>query len=392
MSTNGSFTPAQVPECAYAPEMTRAEALAHRAAGTLNPNCVVVITDGPTIGTPGNTSPTIIELNPVTPTDLGMVARVHTTFHPDAAWAGIYDIDLGAQGSIQRLVDHWNNVGIDSDLDAPTVHTQVPWHKAGATFRDNIFDDCVLPGWDAAGGDIRDNTLQETTVDLTGKTAGTFSRNLIVGNSFTAQTATSFIAGNQIVDAVVSHVGTGAGSFSFQNNVMLTGTLEVDAATTAQVTFNNNVVGGSAGGFRTLVEAKTGGQAIITGNRLFNIGGTSYDLRMTNTGPHVFSSNEVGGGTIDLNSSGDTQIHANTFTDSLVNYTTGTLVQIRRSVIIGSTLNLSGTSTVDGGRLMKTTVTTGGFNLNTFDILGGTHTLTANNVNTASGPGFNNLI
>jgi len=153
--------------------MTRAQALALRTAGTLNPNCVVRITDGPTIGTAGNTSPTTIELNPVSPTDLGMSARVTTTFD-DSAWTGRYDIDLGTAGSIIELRDNWGNVVTDPDADSPTVHSQFPWHRSGTAFRDNVVDDATLTGWDAATlAACSGNVVRRSTVNLTGATSWT---------------------------------------------------------------------------------------------------------------------------------------------------------------------------------------------------------------------------
>lgn len=175
MSTSGGYVPAAIPECAYAPDMTRAQALARRAAGTLNPNCVVRITDGPVIGTAGNTSPTTIELNPVSPTDLGMTARVTTTFD-NSAWAGLFDIDLGTAGSIIRLTDASNNTVEDKDADSPTVHTQFPWHLPPVTpgLRDNLISDVALINWAtlAVGDVVQDNVIRGGTLDL-GAAGGT---------------------------------------------------------------------------------------------------------------------------------------------------------------------------------------------------------------------------
>ncbi len=186
MSTSGGISIQNPPECSYAPRMTRAAALALRAAGSLNPNCVIVLTDGPVIGTAGNTSVTEIELNPVSATELGMAARVHTTFD-NSAWIGTYDIDLGSVGSITRLTDAWNNTAQDSDADAPTVHTQVPWHAGGTRFRDNFFDDSVLPGWSAAKSlsAIADNKINDSSVDLTGVTTSRFLSNVIATSTIT---------------------------------------------------------------------------------------------------------------------------------------------------------------------------------------------------------------
>lgn len=174
MSTSGSFVPAAVPECSYAPRMTRAAALALRAAGGLRENCVVVlITDTPVIGNAGNTSVTEIELNPVSPTEFGTTARVHTTFAA-SAWKGVYDIDLGTAGSITELTDDFGNTAKDIDADSPTVHTQVPWHLGGLgpfpapIFRDNLFEDAVLTGWDTlpASPNITGNIVKNTSLEV----------------------------------------------------------------------------------------------------------------------------------------------------------------------------------------------------------------------------------
>lgn len=168
MSAGSGYVPAAVPECAYAPRMTRAAALALRTAGALQENCVIVVTDGPTIGTAGNTSPTEIELNPVSPTELGTTARVHTTFAA-SAWEGVYDIDLGAGGAITELRDDFGNVARDVDATFDTVATQVPWHLGSATnFRDNYFEDAVLTGWDVmpAAFLVTGNTVRNTTWEI----------------------------------------------------------------------------------------------------------------------------------------------------------------------------------------------------------------------------------
>jgi hypothetical protein len=305
VSTSGSFNPPGAPECAYEPEMTRAAALALRAAGQLDPNCVVVITDGPVIGTPGNTSPTMIELNPVTPTDLGRLARIHTNFD-NVAYIGNYNIDAGVAGSINELIDHWNNRISDEDDDAPTVHTQFPYHLSGVNQRDNVVNDCVLIGWDTAGGTRNDNDIRNATVNLTGKTAGSFDRNTIDGGFLNALVATSFIVGNQLTGAQVDHQGAGAGSFSFQNNVMLNGVFVVDAASTSQVTANNNVSGGTAGAYRVNIEGRTGGLVIVSGNRMFNAGAAVSELLIKGSGAGSVSvtANELTATDLDLDGVG----------------------------------------------------------------------------------------
>lgn len=149
--------------------MTRAAILALRTAGTLRPDCHYVVSDGPTIGTVGNTSATQIEIHAVSPTELATEARVHTTFAA-SAWHGRYDIDLGAAGSITSLTDDWGNTVEDVDADAPTVHGQFPWHAGSATIRDNRINDATLPNWGALTGaeTIADNKIIGGTVDLGG--------------------------------------------------------------------------------------------------------------------------------------------------------------------------------------------------------------------------------
>lgn len=211
MSTSGGFNPGSAPECAYAPRMTRAQALARRAAGTLQENCVVVITDGPVIGTAGNTSPTEVELNPSGPSELGLTARVHTTFD-NSAWFGSYDIDLGG-GTITQLTDDFGNFVKDLDSGAPTVHAQFPWHLGGANLRDNFVEDSTLTGWDTQVGAITNNVIVESSIDLTGKTAGTINRSIFTGGTIAAS---GIFSANrtQFTNASISKAGTGPVSFT----------------------------------------------------------------------------------------------------------------------------------------------------------------------------------
>jgi hypothetical protein len=190
--------------------MTRAQALALRAAGALNPNCVVRITDGPVIGTAGNTSPTTIELNPVSTTDLGMSARVTTTFD-DTAWTGRYDIDLGTAGSIIELRDGWGNVITDPDAGSPTVHSQFPWHKAGSAFRDNLVDDATLTGWDAA-----------TLITCSGNVVRRSNVNLLGATSWTNNTVTG--------GGTVNMLSTGGTTRTMANTVITDGAIFRDLA------------------------------------------------------------------------------------------------------------------------------------------------------------------
>lgn len=306
MATNASFNPIEDP----CPEeiFTATALVALRDAGQLRINCHYRV-QGPVIGTPGNTSPTTIELHAVTASTLSKEAKVFTTFNPEGAFTGLYDPDADTAngGTINSLTDHWNNTVSDEDAGAPTVQNQWPFHLAGPNLRDNTVNDCTLTGWDAltTATVIRDNELQETTVNLTGATGGAFERNQVQGGSIVSLVPVAFIRDNQLESATVSHLGTGAGSFSFQNNVMLSGEFAVDAATTTQVTANNNVVGGTAGAYSVRVTGKTGGAPIVSGNRLFGAGSAAQELLITGTGAVSVTANEIGAGDIRLNGPGN---------------------------------------------------------------------------------------
>ena len=217
--TSGGFTPAAQPPCPYPNRMTIAEAKALRLAGGLVPDCVVILTDGPTIGTAGNTSPTEIELNPVGPSELGTTARVHTNFS-GTAWHGLFDIDLGT-GSITRLTDDWGNTAVDIDANSPTVQTQFPWHKGANAFRDNYVQDSTLPGWDNAVGTLSRNRVISSTVDLTGKTAGTVLDNEITNASLVLGAGGGLsslirckVTALSLATPVINHTGTGNLTFT----------------------------------------------------------------------------------------------------------------------------------------------------------------------------------
>jgi hypothetical protein len=242
--------------------MTRAAALALRAAGGLLENCVVVITDGPVIGTAGNTSPTEIELNPVSPTELGTTARVHTTFAA-SAWSGAYDIDLGAAGTITELRDDWGNTA--KDIDAATVHTQFPWHLGSATLRDNYVEDSTLPGWDTQVGAVTGNRVIGTTINLTGRTGGTvtdsqFTNTIVTsgGAFFTANqatvrsgtiqlgsgtaTGTVSLTRSELSNATVTRDATASGNFSITGSQVADSTVTQGAGAAGAITITDSVV------------------------------------------------------------------------------------------------------------------------------------------------------
>lgn len=326
--------------------MTRAAVLALRTAGTLMAGCHYVITDGPTIGTTGNTSATQVQLTALSGTELSLEAKVHTTFD-NTAWDGLYDIDLGTAGSIIRLTGPFNNVVSDPDADSPTVHTQFPWHAAGNNLRDNVVNDATLPGWGPAinaGGTITDNEIRNSTVDLTGRTnaTSTFDRNRISNATVTLAPATSFFAQNNIDSGTVTHAGTGAASFSFQNNTMLTGSFVVNNTTTAQVTANNNVFGGTAGGYRVQVTGKITSPATISGNRLFNQGAAAQDLLVGGAATVQVTSNTITAGNMTLTGTANATVVGNSLGSTTLTSGPGVL-DFQRNIVVSSTFTVGGT-------------------------------------------------
>lgn len=162
---NGLYVPAATTPC-YDPRMTVAEAIALAAGGSLVVGCPVVITDGPTIGTAGNTSITEIELQPTSPTKFGRGAQVYVpSFFPQMAWDGEYDLYNGSNGSITRLADHKGNV-VEGGSGV-VILNRFPWHTTQVQ-RNHIYGDVTLTNWGSfsTGGAarIRDNVFQNSAI------------------------------------------------------------------------------------------------------------------------------------------------------------------------------------------------------------------------------------
>lgn len=207
MGTSASYTPPAVPECPYAARMTRAAALALRAGAGLLENCVVVITDGPAIGTAGNTSATEIELQPSSPSELGLAAQVHTTFDNEA-WDGLYDIDLNV---FTRLEDNKGNV-VD-DPAGTNVMTAFPWHNANVV-RNIVEDTAVLTNWGGipVAGVISDNHIFNGAVInfTTAPATMTFDGNIFNGGSYTAFGGNHSVLRSTFTDTVVTRLAGGS--------------------------------------------------------------------------------------------------------------------------------------------------------------------------------------
>ncbi|QBZ73506.1 hypothetical protein SEA_MISCHIEF19_21 [Streptomyces phage Mischief19] len=325
--------------------LTAAQVIALRNAGGLRVDCHYRV-QGPVIGTPGNTSATIVELHAVTPSTLSKEAKVWQTFNPEGAFIGSYDpdADTAGGGTLNRLIDHWDNDVSDEDAGnaaSHTVHNQFPYHLSSTNLRDNVINDCNLTGWPialGAGAQITDNDLRESTIDLTGLTQATgpasrFARNRVDFSTISLQVAKAFVNDNQCSTANITHLGTGAGSFSFQNNAMpCPGTVNVDATTTGQITMNRNIWGGTTNGTRVGFTGLTA-SAILSGNRLFGIGGAvSYDLDVRGSGSVQVIGNEMTAVEMLFDGSGLTNLTSNRCTGTRVNQQGGPLTVNRNTL------------------------------------------------------------
>ncbi|MFD3848183.1 hypothetical protein ACFWVB_20120 [Streptomyces microflavus] len=246
--------------------MTRAAALALRAAGTLQENCVVVITDGPAIG-PAATV-TEIELNPVSPTAFGQTARVFTSYDNDA-WAGLYDIDLGAAGTITQLTDNRGNTAKDLDAGGPTV-TSFPW--GNAAWRDNYAEDAVLTAASTQVGAITNCRFVGSTVDFTGKTAGAWTDTEVTGGATVTTGANMAATRSTVTAATVANAG--AGAFTLTDASVLDATTALTIAGTAAG--NKTLSGGTVirDRFRMNITG-TGNVSITASTFLGRVAGTS---------------------------------------------------------------------------------------------------------------------
>lgn len=266
MTTGGGFTPPAISPCPTG-AMTRAALLALRTASTLRTECPYFISDGPVIGTAGNTSATVIEISATAVNELGLEARVHTTFD-NSAWAGLYDIDLGTAGTLLEVRDNQGNVVRSTAADAPTVQIQFPWHlTGGGLVQNNYIEQSTLTGWGAITSTVRGNQItRNSTVALTGNW-GIVTDNRIEAGTVSllhAAGGTRTFSGNTVRGGGVFRTLLGAtGSWTVTNNEFLDGyVFEGAAASTATVTVN--------------------------GSRFENHGATAIDASVTGSGTRTF--------------------------------------------------------------------------------------------------------
>lgn len=281
MSTSGSFTPPAVPECSYAARMTRAAALALRTAGTLNENCHVVITDGPSIGTAGNQSVTEIELHPTSPTAFSLEAKVKTTFD-DTAWEALFDIDLGAAGSIIQLADNQGNVVKDIAANSPTVHGQFPWHLIGI-YTNMKITSSTLTGWATAVGGMNDTEIRSSTVNLTGKTGGAINSSLIVDSTFISG-STSVTATALKMESSANFTNAGFGAVNLSGTALTdSARIQIDAGNVRSVTLTNDEIDG---GYVLHVGTFTTGAITVTASRLHGPHNTADEMFIRGSGSY----------------------------------------------------------------------------------------------------------
>lgn len=295
MGTSSGFTPPAAAPC-YTVRMTRAAALALRTAAGLVENCTVVVTDGPVIGTAGNTSATEVELRPVSPTEFSMNATVNTLFGTSAnAWTCVYDIDLGTAGTLLEIRDNQGNVVRSTAADAPTVQTQFPWHlTVSGQVQNNYVEQSTLTGWGAITTTVRGNQIsRNSTVALTGNW-GIFTDNRIENgtvNLLHSAGGTRTFTGNTVRGGASFQTTAGAtGSWTVTDNDFLDGYVLNGAATsTGTITID---------GSRFEAHGATGTDCLI------DLGGTkSFNNVRSVTSGATQQYTLTGGGTVTLSDS-----------------------------------------------------------------------------------------
>jgi hypothetical protein len=216
--------------------MTVAALRALRDAGSLDPQCHYEVTDwvqGTTL-----TGPNTVQLHAVDASTLGMEARVFTPYD-SLGWDGLFDVDQGTAGTMQRLTDNLGNTVHDSG-DGASVGA-FPWGLANWT--ENTVTDCTVTGWGAVTtGTVRRNRFTGATVNLTGAPAG------------------AFIQDNEITASTVTVTATGATLTLANNDVRETANVTLN--TTGNVTVLGAVIDG--GTF-----AVTNGQAVSVQDTVF---------------------------------------------------------------------------------------------------------------------------
>lgn len=273
--------------------MTRAAVLALRTAGTLRTECPYFISDGPIIGTAGNTSATVIEVNATAANELSLDARVHTTFD-NTAWVGLYDIDLGAAGTLIEVRDGQGNTFKSTVANAPSVQTQFPWHLAAAgQIRNNGIEECTLTGWGSITTSVVGNRFTGSTINLTGNwTTVTENRvDLSTVSLLHAVGASRVFTGNIARGgSVFRTLLGGTGSWSVTTCEFLDGYVFEGAATsTATVTVNGSRFENHGA---TAVDALVDGSGTRTFNNTRSVtSGLAQQYTLTGTGAAVTVSN-----------------------------------------------------------------------------------------------------
>jgi hypothetical protein len=335
MSTGGSFDPASTPPCPTA-TMTRAALIALRTASTLRTECPYFISDGPVIGTTGNTSATVLELNATATNELSLDVKVHTTFD-NTAWSGLYDIDLGTAGTLLEVRDNQGNVVRSTVADAPTVQTQFPWHlTGGGLVQNNYIEASTLTGWASITTTVRGNQItRNSTVALTGNW-GIFTDNRIEASTVSllhAAGGTRTFSGNTVRAASVFRTLLGAtGSWTVTNNDFLDGYVFEGAAASTATT-------------------------VINGSRFENHGATAIDASVTGSGTRDFSNTRSV-------TSGAAQQYTLTGTGAAVSVSDSDFLEGRLTLSTGATRGIAVVaSTVRTGLITQTR--TGGTGMDT---------------------------
>lgn len=269
--------------------MTDAEFFDAVAASALIPGSFILYTEGPTIGTVGNTSATRILVQAITTSTVTTDVTVYQDFDA-GGWRGVYDI-VGDTGiGFSELRDHRNNVVIDV-INSNLVLTQFPWGY-DTVYGNRVTQDhmtgtvLAITGWGdaaAAGTVIADNTV--TAV------GGVFADETIVDLSGLVGTGQKFMH-NEIVASQLRITATLPNNAVFIGNEVTGGFRALFAPTTCpSLAVKNNVFDGHNGNQDDLKFQATSTDLTITGCRLQGAAtSTQYTLNGAGGGITLISS------------------------------------------------------------------------------------------------------
>lgn len=231
-------------------EMTDAEFFDAIDNATLVPGSWILYTEGPTIGTAGNTSPTQILVQATSTSDVTTNVTVFTEFSY-GGWLGVYD--LVVTGKFSELRDHLGNVVIDIKQANNLIIDQFPWGY------NNVYGNTITQADPAVDG---------TYLALTGWGVAAAAGTVIAHNTVTE---VGSVGSNETIVDLSGLVGTGQ---KFKHNQITGSQLRLTTTLPNNASLTNNAV---TGGFRALFAPTTCPSLTVAGCEFYNHFGANQD-------------------------------------------------------------------------------------------------------------------